>query len=234
MFVNAGPVFGIIQSYRMCWVGGRPGGHKTSFCYAMSEIFLKQGYRLVTNNRSVWADNMNEINLDDEGLMRTVVIVDEGGRYFKSSRQIEAVLSYPAKMDLILLIPSFWPPVRTAQIITIQPLFSLRSAGLPVIFYRWTVQIGGWRDKGSFLWINPQEIYGIYSRRDPGDSASDIINWLIDRTDQYERFEGRNTLGLREVEEPTAAEIIADSASEISTAIEYQVSALSGRGRRRR
>jgi hypothetical protein len=234
MFFNAGPLFGIVQTYRMCWVGGRPGGHKTSFSYALAEQFLKIGYSLVSNNRSVWADKMEEIHINKDGLMKTVVIVDEGGRYFKSSRQIEALLSYPAKMDLILLIPSFWPPVRTAQVITVQPLFSLRSAGLPVIFYRWHVHIGDWRDNGSFVWLNPQEIYGIYSRRDPGDSADAIIRWLIDRTQEFERFEGRETDSIPGVEAVSPAEIISDASDQIAEAITYQVEALSGRGNRSR
>ena len=234
-FINAGPLFGIIQSYRLCWIGGRPGGHKTSFSYALAEQFLKQGYHLVSNNRSVWADNIDDISLNEEGLLKTVCIVDEGGRYFKSSRQIEAVLSYPAKMDVIILIPSFWPPVRTAQVITVQPLFSLKSAGLPVIFYKWHVHIGDWRDNGSFIWINPAEIYGIYSRRDPGDTADRIVEWLIDKTSEFEQREGRNTTNrLPGMEEATTAELIADSASQMAEAIEYEVSSLSRRGRRKR
>ena len=218
MFINEEPFLGIISSYRLVWIGGRVGGHKTSLAYMIARSYLEKGYRLITNNRCVWADNPEKVELDKDGHLKAVVVLDEGGLYFKSSRQVEMIASYPAKMDVIYLIPSFWPPVRTAQILTCQPLFNLKSAGLPVIVYRWRVKVGAFEDKGHFLWINPSEIYGVYSRQDPGEQADKIISWLVDRTELYRRSHGRDDSIPAMETELTEADQIADSAAAFAEA----------------
>lgn len=210
-FINAAPIFGILSSYRLIWICGKFGGHKTALSLAMAENFLKEGYRLITNNRNVWQDKLSEVDLDENGHLKAVVLLDEGGLYFKSSRQIEQIASYAAKMDCVYIIPSFWPPARAAQVITIQPLFSLKSAGLPVIFYKWRVDIGGFHDKGWFIWLFPQEIYGIYSRQDPGDDPEDIIEYLIKKTEAYRSKYGRKN-SIRTLEEVKPEDIYSDAA----------------------
>lgn len=187
MFIGAEAFTGIIASYRLVWASGRFGGHKTSLCYRLAVPFLDVGYRLVTNNLSVWSDDPEKVQLLPSGHLKAVIILDEGGLEFKSNRQIEAIAAYANKMDCIYLIPSFFPPARVMQLLTVQPLFSLKATGLPVIVYRWRVKIGGFEDKGNFLWINPAEIYGIYSRQDPGARSENIVNWLIRRTDEYRK-----------------------------------------------
>lgn len=215
MFINAEPIFGILSSYRLIWICGKFGGHKTALSLAMTENFLKQGYRLVTNNRNVWQDKLDDVNPDQDGHLKAVVLLDEGGLYFKSSRQVEQIASYAAKMDCIYIIPSFWPPARAAQVITIQPLFSLKSAGLPVIFYKWRVDIGGFHDKGWFIWLFPQEIYGIYSRQDPGDDPENIIEYLIKQTENYRTRYGRKN-AIRTLETVKPEDIYADAIDEFS------------------
>lgn len=224
MFLNAEPFFGIVASYRLCWIGGRVGGHKTSLAYAIAEQFLNRGYRLISNNRSVWADDPRTVRLDDNGMLRAVVLLDEGGLSFKSSRQVEMIASYPAKMDIIYLIPSFWPPTRAAQVLVCQPLFNFKSAGIPLVLYKWRVKIGGMEDQGKFLWWNPASIYGIYSRQDPGDTASEIIEYLVEKTGEfrkhYERSDRLST--LEENQGPfdqliDAAENMAEAADQLST-----------------
>lgn len=230
MFINHGPCFGIISSYRLIWICGKFGGHKTSLSLAIAEEYLKQGYYLITNNRNVWADDYKNLQLDDKGHLNAVVLLDEGGLYFKASRQIEQIASYANKMNCIYIIPSFWPPARSAQVLKIQPLFSLKSAGLPIIFYKWQVDIGGFHDKGWFIWAFPQEIYGIYSRQDPGDDPQDIIDFLIKKTGEFREFYGRKDK-IYELGEPEPTDLFADAVNDLTETISEYGSALSSRKR---
>lgn len=204
MLIGASEILGIIQSYRLVWICGRFSGGKTSLAYKLSETYLKQGYRLLSNNKSIWADNHNEVSLLNDGsnFLHAVNIYDEGGLYFKDSRQIEQVCSYAAKMDNIFMIPSFWPPTRAAQVVMVQPLYNLKKIGLPLIVYEWKVNMKGFRDEGKFYWLFPQEIFGIYSRRDPGADPEEIIRHVVAQTEEFIRREGGNVKpnGLFEVE----------------------------------
>lgn len=194
-FINLAPFQAIITSYRLCAITGRFGGHKTSLAYKLAEKYLEQGYRLVSNNRSVWLDDMEKVDFDEENHLKTVVLLDEGGLYFRNNRQIEAVASYARKMDMIYLFPSFYPVARVAQVLSCQAIFNLNSAGLPLYFYRWRVKIGSFQDAGTFVWVDPSEIYGIYDTQDPGENGNEIVDWLIRKTEEFRRRTGRNITG---------------------------------------
>lgn len=231
--IGADNVISILASYRLIWIGGRFGGHKTSLAYKMSEYYLKKGYRLVSNNASVWADDLKDVTLNSKGRLKAVVLMDEGGLEFKASRQIEMMASYARKMDVIYIIPSFWPPTRSARIVTIQPLYNLIGAGIPLVIYRWRVKLDAFEDKGFFYWLNPSEIYGIYSTSDPGDKGSKIVEWLLEKTNEY-----RSRFGYADNEisdlggEPSEAERFSESAEAISEAAD-SMAAVSFRRRRR-
>lgn len=196
--INASPLIGIVKSYRLVWISGRFGGHKTSFAYKLAEEFLKDGYRLISNNRSVWTDDLEKIEylkIDGEYSLKSVVLLDEGGMFFKSSRQVEMIAAYARKMDCIYLLPSFWPPTRSAQVLTIQPVFNFKSTGLPLVVYQWRVKLGTFSDKGTFFWWRPSEVYGIYDTKDPGDYAGEIVEFLIEKTEEFKEKYGRGDRG---------------------------------------
>lgn len=221
-FINIEPFEGIISSYRMLWIGGRFGGHKTSLAYKLAERYLKKGYRLITNNRSVWADDIEKIEFNEYGQLKLVVILDEGGLYFRNSRQIEAVASYARKMDILYIFPSFYPVARVAQVLTCHTMFNINSAGVPLYLYRWRVKIGAFQDTGVFAWYRPAEVYGIYDTLDPGESGSKIVEWLIQKTGEYRASFGHTEDGLfsMEVNETDrledAAGAMADAADSIA------------------
>jgi len=231
-FINADPFMGIISSYRMCWIGGRFGGHKTSLAYMIARNYLEKGYRLITNNRSVWADNMEKINFNERGQLQVVVLLDEGGLYFKNSRQIQTVASYARKMDMIYLFPSFYPVARVAQVLTAYAMFNLNSAGIPAYFYKWRVKLGAFQDSGTFVWWRPSEIYGIYDTLDPGDSGTEIVEWLIKKTGEYRESFGRGSDGVPDMEE-NEADQLSDAASAMAEAADT-ISAVPFKGRRGR
>lgn len=215
--IGGGNLVWLLSSYRMAWISGRFGSHKTSLAFNLAEPFLSDGYRLITNARSVWADKLEDVQLKEDGKLRAVVLLDEGGVYFKASRQIEMIASYARKMDSIYLIPSFWPPARAAQVVTIQALFNFISTGLPIVCYRWRAKLGSFEDKGIFFWWNPGEIYGVYSSNDPGDDPQDIISALIKYTEEYRQHWGHGLSKMEEYE-PTEADYLTDAASSIQEA----------------
>lgn len=234
MFINAEPILGVLDMYRLIWISGRFGGHKTALSFQVAKRYLNKGYRLVTNSKSVWADDLEDVHLNEHNQLHAVVILDEGGLYFKSSRQVEQIAAYAAKMDVIYIFPSFWPPTKSAQVVNIQPVVSLKATGLPIIIYKWMVNIGGFREKGWFAWWNPSEIYGIYSRQDPGNEPDLIIDWLVDKSEEFRTRYGRTTNNsLSKLVEITEGDKFMESA-EIFEEVAGQITALSGRKRSKR
>lgn len=233
-FVNLGGLDSLIGSYRLCWIAGRFGLGKTSLAYRMAELYLKRGYHLITNNKSIWADDMESVKLDKDGHLKAVIILDEGGLWFKSGKQIEMIAAYAAKMDCIYLLPSFWPPTRSACVVTVQPLFSLQQAGLPVIVYRWRVKLGAFSEQGHFLWITPSEIYGVYSRQDPGDVGQDIVSWLVRRTEEYRAMYGRANNGLPAMDEDDQVDVLRDVTNALGDAADEFTSVSKRVSRKRR
>lgn len=221
--VNGEGVLGILDMYRLIWISGRFGGHKTALAFQIAKRYLEKGYRLITNSRCVWADDWENVELDENDKVHAVIVFDEGGLYFKSGRQVEQIAAYAAKMDCVYIFPSFFPPTTLAQIVNIQPVVSLKATGLPVIIYKWTVKIGQFKENGWFFWWNPKEIYGIYSRQDPGEDPEAIVQFLSSKVDEYRKRYGRKTndsiFALEEISEGDqileAAQLIAQSNDEL-------------------
>jgi hypothetical protein len=233
-FIGASGFVQIAQSYRLIWVSGRFSGGKTSFAIRLAEEFLRLGYRLITNTPCVWADNWDDVQLDqDTGMLHAVVIMDEAGLALKATRQVEMMAAYAAKMDCIYLFPSFFPPIRAAQVVTVQPVFSFIQIGLPLIVYKWRVKIGAFEDHGSFLWLFPQEVWGVYSRRAPESSIYNLITYLAERVEDYRKRYGVAD-SLPKVEaEPSPYDSLRDSAETLAEAAD-RLSSLPARGNSRR
>jgi hypothetical protein len=199
--INGGSVLELVRAYRLCWISGKFSGGKTSFALYLAKQFLSEGYRFITNNSTIWADALEDVQLYPgshpkyANHLRAVVVLDEGGLYFKSGKQIEQIAAYAAKMDAIYILPSFWPPAREVQVFNIQPLFSFQSSGVPLIVYVWKVRLGNFKEGGWFAWFYPQEVYGTYSRQDPGAEPEYIVEFLIRRTQEFRERMGRRTKG---------------------------------------
>lgn len=190
MLVNAGSLLWMCKSYRIIYIRGRFGGGKTSIAVRLyAELAKSDNYRLISNTNCIWRDRTEDVTLGDDNMLHSVVILDEGGLYFEDEALLKKFMAYCAKMDIIVLIPSFWPPANKAQVVTVQPLFSVGT--LPIKVYQWTVRIGSWKESGKFLWVNPEEIYGVYSRQDPGDTATDIVKHLVNQSNEFRRRFGK-------------------------------------------
>ncbi len=238
-FINASPFFSIVKEYRMLWIGGKYGGHKTSLGFVIAEQFLQKGYKLITNIRSIWSDDMNTIDFDENGQLHLVVLMDEGGEYFKTSRQTEAMTKGARKMDVVFLFPSYFPPARNVQVLSCFAMFNLKAAGVPLYIYQWRAKLGPFQDTGVFGWWDPSTIYGVYDTMDPSDNGDKIVRWIMRKADEYRRkfhADDENEAdeegdGIPTMEEESA-DILADAASAISDAADT-ISSIPYKSRRR-
>jgi len=208
------------------WLCGRYGSGKTALAFEIARKFLEDGYKLITNTPSVWSDDVEKIHVGENGHVKAVVILDEAGLSFTDRNDIKEVCAYSNKMDMIYLFPSFFPPHRLAQIVSVEPITSFRRIGIHATICKWSVNTKFFKDSGKFFWANPKEVYGIYSRQSPGSEAEYIIDNLIRLKDDYEVWDREKTRsgdGVRKVERRKsansegsqfidAAEIFADAA----------------------
>ena len=179
-FLAAQVAFATLHGYRMVWIPGAFGNGKTLLAMGIyAQYFQPRGYRLISNTRSIWTEeDLFSVRMDENGHLKAFILIDEGGQYFTEGDDIRELLRNPRKMDYVLCFPSFHPPHRSAQIYQMQPTWSFRSAGIPLINYDWYVKIGQYKTKGSFKWVLFQEMYGTYSSQNPGASPATIRKWL--------------------------------------------------------
>ena len=191
MLIDAGHMLMTVENYRLCWISGRTSGGKTALSLKIAEHFLNRDFRLITNMECIWNDKLEGIKIlpEKDGHLQAVVVLDEGGRWFRKGDIIEAMASYVAKMNLIFLFPSFWPPHRNAQVVVVQPLFNFKKIGLPIIRYQMTVRIEGFKDDSKFWWLWPQEVYGVYSRQHPGYEPEDIVAHILEQVEAYQNYQ---------------------------------------------
>ena len=233
-FIGASGLLQLIQSYRLVWIGGKFGGGKTAFAIRISEEYLKLGYRLLTNTPCIWGDEWERVRLHPEtGMLNAVVVMDEAGLALKATRQVEAMAAYAAKMDCIYLFPSFFPPIRAAQVVTIQPVFSFVQIGLPFTVYKWRVKIGAFSDGGTFVWSWPSEVWGVYSRRAPESSIYDLISLLGSRVEDYRRHWGVSNGVSAVAGDVSPTDAFRDSVETLSQTVDA-FEAVSSRSNRRR
>lgn len=230
--VNAHEFLANVQDARMCYIGGKLGKGKTSLAVRIAQEFLERDYRLITNIRCVWNDVWDDVNfLDEFGHLKAVVIIDEGGAELKSTAMIERSMQYLAKMDLIVLMPSKSIPVRSFKSVECEVMYSWKPIGIPLVRYRWKSNESNKEDGGTFLWWNPNKVYGIYSRQDPGASFFEVAEWLVERAERYRELWGRND-GVSAMEIPEV-ELIREAVEEQHRANE-DAAALLARERRQR
>lgn len=209
--VGGGTVLQMIQAYRLIWISGRFGGGKTSLAFELARNYAEKGYKIITNTKSIWGEDLSQIGIDENGHLGSVVVLDEGGIVFKRNTQAEQIAAYAAKMDVIFLIPSFWPPARKFRVLELQPIWNLTGIGIPYIQYQWRVQVGGFKDEGSFGWLFPQGIYGVYSRQDPGGKTDQIVEFLTEEKDKFRKMHGADKVRKVGDDSMAAAELFSDS-----------------------
>jgi len=184
-----------LRGYRMSWIPGAFSRGKTAFAVRMAYEFGLLGYRIISNIGCVFNEIIEPDFLPDMTL-KTVIIADEGGRYFRKDSDVLSFMAFAGKMDLVLIVPSIEEPAPILQSLTFQPTFSFRSAGIPLNFYDWKIKMGSFKDSGSFVWAGMEEIYGTYSTKDASTDVSGISVWLQKKVTEYQAWDSARREGI--------------------------------------
>lgn len=127
---------------------------------------------LVSNTRSVWRDDPNKVELKGGVLVDAVMILDEGGMFLKTGRDADSFISFLRKMNIVLIIPSVMPPTGRVRYLSIQRLMTLRTIGIPALIYNMQLDYGNVHESFKFVWWRPEEIFGVYDTSGaPSDDA---------------------------------------------------------------
>ena len=83
MLVGHDGFYMLLRQYRTAWFSGRVAVGKTSLCFRLAyDLVVKNKYRhIVSNIYSVWCDPLEDVKLLEDGMLKTVIIVDEGGLF---------------------------------------------------------------------------------------------------------------------------------------------------------
>lgn len=172
-----------LEDARLCYIGGRLGAGKTLLALKIAERFLRRGYKLLTNINSVWNDEWPE-KIDEEGKVKAVAIVDEGGLYIRSMASVAALSSFSRKLDMYVIICGKREPHGELTELYLAPWFDgRRNLGIPVYIWRWDVEAGR-KNYHGYIAEGPRDgLYGVYDTVNPGRHAS----VLVEHTKEYAR-----------------------------------------------
>lgn len=191
MLIGAESFISEVIEGRIVVITGYLGCGKTLLGYEIAEKFLRMGYRLISNNASVWRDNLNDIECTKKGI-NTVILLDEGGWYIRTAKTISRLITFSGKIDCIWIIPGKKAPHLDVCDLTVELLFDFQKNFLiPIKLWRYTVQ-GARRYGGTFVQAFPQEYYGIYDTLDPGDYPEDILEAFDGYTKKFYSFFGKS------------------------------------------
>lgn len=192
-------VISILRGQRFCWFSGRTSIGKTSLAFRVAyEFCTKYGYKhILTNIYSPWADNLDDVNLYDDNMLHSIIILDEGGLYLKGFRDVETFLAFLAKLDIIILCPSHVEPAAALQKFEVFGSWKPSMMGLPGTIYNWRLRYGMAKDHGWCWWSNPSEVWGVYDRQDVPVDDGGIEEWLSKQIDEVGKRKGRRNFSER-------------------------------------
>lgn len=146
--------------------------------------------------------------------------MDEGGLWLKRNAQVEAMAAYAAKMDVVYIISSYFPPASYFRIFKIKVLYGFRHIRIPLVFYRWSLKdVEGFADRGLLVWWNPGEVYGVYSRQDPAADGNEIVEIMAQKVEEFRQKYDRSLrrrVRESELERTSFEEVVADFADVVS------------------
>jgi hypothetical protein len=174
-------LMGLVRAYRVVYVAGRYGSGKTALAVRLAYELLESGFatRCVANFPVVFADDWEQLNIEDPYASNTVVILDEGGLFLETRGDTKELLAFLRKMNITLIIPSVHPPANRIRAVTIQRLINLQALGLPAWLYSVYLASGHIKEESKFLWWRPSEIFGTYDTLSAPVDDDGIGEWLV-------------------------------------------------------
>ena len=178
----------LLDMERILWIQGHFGSHKTSFAVYLGLHFAKKGYAFVSPFSCILNEFPFPVYKGPKVGVRAVVVLDEGGLWFRTREDVDVFGAYLRKLDIYVLLPSKTEPHESFQKLTVQPVFPLDKYGIPLITYKYWQGHGGQGADGAFVWSRPAEVYDLFDSADPSGEGlmSDLLRcWVADMQDHY-------------------------------------------------
>jgi len=192
--------FAELDDNRTLVLTGRLSSGKTCLAVELAERYLRKGYRLISQTKCVWNDSLEDIKPDSSGRYKAVVIIDEGGLYFRTQKSASAISSFAAKVDTYIIFAGKKVPHLDLCTLTAQVWFDFFKWFLiPLKVWKYEVQNGSKSYSGKFLQTGWWMYWGIYDTLDPGDNPAFIVEWFKKATKQFFELYGR-TYQISDVE----------------------------------
>ncbi len=208
-----------LDDNRTLVITGRLSSGKTLLAVELAERYLKRGYKLLSQISCAWNDDYSQCVPDDSGRYRTVVIIDEGGLYFRTAKSASVVSSFAAKMDMVLIFSGRKLPHEDLCTLTCQVWFDFFKFFLiPLKLWRYDVYNGNKTYSGYFLQTAWWHYWGIYDTLDPADPPYRLVEWFQAATRAFfARFGRTYTDGISDVAS-SGGDNIAEPVSELAVA----------------
>ena len=180
--VNFYATLQLVQTYRVLHLSGHPGAGKTSLAFRIAYELLSSGFSryLLTNIRSVWADDPSELVPRDGTYLDAVIILDEGGLFIHNIKQARAFVAYLRKMNTVLLLPSVEVPAPRMRALQIERVNRYELPGGRAV-WKYETRLND-AVISRFYWVNPSEIYGVYDTQDFAWEAYGVQSLLSSHT----------------------------------------------------
>lgn len=149
-----------VSFFRTLWLGGRYGGGKTSLAVLLADWLVSAGYAesVVCNFPCVLGTDANHLKV----IRDAVIILDEAWMFLESWESVKQYAAFLRKQNLILLMPSVFPPHPKLRSLVCQRVFNGYGAGLPFWLFEYRLVAGFVRDKGRFVFLSPDAVFGLY------------------------------------------------------------------------
>jgi hypothetical protein len=186
MLLGADNVVHLANNYRVVYLSGRYGGGKTAFSFRLAyELCKRFNYRYILSNvRSVWCDDPEQVVFRDGCFLDSVLVLDEGGLFLDRASEAKQWLAMLRKLNVVLIIPSVVAPALMLRTMTVQRVFNWSALGVPIWSYAVEVRSHPTVVKDRFHWWGYSEIFGVYDTLGMPADADILLNWLKDRTEQ--------------------------------------------------
>jgi hypothetical protein len=163
---------------RVLTITGRLGSGKTRLAIEIATHFLRQGYKLITNIRTVYAD---PVSLDYE---KVVLLVDEGGLFVRKASDAMKLAAYARKLNMVIIFSGKKLPHGDLCDLQVAMFIDLwKNFLIPLSIWRWEYFPGGGvRPYGGYLFqIAPWWYNATYDTVDPGKPPETIIAYAFER-----------------------------------------------------
>lgn len=216
--INGLGIIDLILGTRMVWIGGFVGSGKTVLATLLAALLYHERYvERVYSNIQLNGQCSTTERVPDGSIYKSHYLTNPDG----SPREYKAGEMYPAedaaivldeaalftsnwqdaqpyvmglrKTNLVLLMPSVWPPVARVKMFEVRRTWSLYPAGIPVWIFGYNITGGTmFNDRGWFGVWKPHRIFGVANTHGFPTDDGGIVD-LLEYTLEIDKLrKGRN------------------------------------------